>query len=275
MAGSRAAQSSLHRGRRATNRATAGSRIAIDLSRPGSGNGRSPTRCVLGYPSTKRRSQPWDPRIIDLESPNHGHWKRLFPRLENPLRRFCDPRGVSFAFPLLALLLLVIGPSAPSLANDAPPPPTPSDLIGERLEYNVKWGLLLVASAVLEVESNEENQITFRATARTRSIVEAIYPVRDMVESTAWLPDIRVDRYLKQGRTGRKEERRTEIVFDVENGLAQYTKNGEAREPIEVPPGVQDPLSGIYAFRTLEVDDEQKIELDVTDGKKVTRGRLT
>ena len=143
------------------------------------------------------------------------------------------------------------------------------------MEYNVKWGLLLVASAVLEVESNEENQITFRATARTRSIVEAIYPVRDMVESTAWLPDIRVDRYLKQGRTGRKEERRTEIVFDVENGLAQYTKNGEAHDPIEVPPGVQDPLSGIYAFRTLEVDDEQKIELDVTDGKKVTRGRLT
>jgi hypothetical protein len=105
--------------------------------------------------------------------------------------------------------------------------------------------------------------------------VEALYPVRDLVESTVWLPDMRVDHYLKKGRTGRKEERRVDIHFDLEKGLAQYTKNGKARDPIEVPPGVQDPLSGLYAFRTLEVDDEKKIELDVTDGKKVTRGRLT
>jgi hypothetical protein len=194
--------------------------------------------------------------------------------LEDPLKRPRTPRRVPRRSGLV-LLLFVFSLGSPVLANDAPPPPTPSELIGERLEFSVRWGLLRVASAVLEVESTGDGQITFRATARTRSIVEALYPVRDLVESTVWLPDMRVDRYLKQGRTGRKEERRVEIIFDVENGLAQYTKNGEARDPIEVPPGVQDPLSGLYAFRTLEVNDEQNIELDVTDGKKVTRGRLT
>lgn len=184
-------------------------------------------------------------------------------------------RGAGSGLALVVLLLLGAGAAAPVLANNSPPPPTPSDLIGERLEFSVRWGLLRVASAVLEVEGGEGGRITFRATARTRSIVEAIYPVRDRVESTVWLPGMRVDHYLKQGRTGRREERRVDIHFDLEKGLAQYTKNGKARDPIEVPPGVHDPLSGLYAFRTLEVDDERKIELDVTDGKKVTRGRLT
>jgi hypothetical protein len=190
-----------------------------------------------------------------------------------------EPVRAALGFPgrlaLVIVLLVGVGLVEPALANDAPPPPTPSALIGERLEFSVRWGILRVASAVLEVEGGEDGRITFRATARTRSIVEALYPVRDLVESTVWLPDMRVDHYLKKGKTGRKEERRVDIHFDVENGLAQYTRDGEARDPIEVPPGVQDPLSGLYAFRTLEVDDEKKIELDVTDGKKVTRGRLT
>jgi len=192
--------------------------------------------------------------------------------LAEPIRA---ARGFPGRLALVIVLLTGVGLAAPTLANDAPPPPTPSALIGERLEFSVRWGLLRVASAVLEVEGGEDGRITFRATARTRSIVEALYPVRDMVESTVWLPDMRVDRYLKQGKTGGKPERRVEILFDVENGLAHRTRDGEARDPIEIPPGVQDPLSGLYAFRTLEVDDEEKIELDVTDGKKVTRGRLT
>lgn len=191
------------------------------------------------------------------------------------MTRYRTTHGFPGRLALVVLLLLVFGLGAAAVVNDAPPPPTPSALVGERLEFSVRWGLLRVASAVLEVESSGDGQITFRATARTRSIVEALYPVRDLVESTVWLPDMRVDHYLKQGRTGRKEERRVEIHFDVENGLAQYTKNGVARDPIEIPPGVQDPLSGLYAFRTLEVSDEQNIELDVTDGKKVTRGKLT
>jgi hypothetical protein len=200
---------------------------------------------------------------------------QISSRLETPLTRLRTARGAVSGLALVVLLVLGAGLFEPALANDAPPPPTPSALIGERLEFSVRWGLLRVASAVLEVEGGEGGRITFRATARTRSIVEALYPVRDLVESTVWLPGMRVDHYLKQGRTGRKEERRVDIHFDLEKGLAQYTKNGNARDPIEVPPGVQDPLSGLYAFRTLEVDDEKKIELDVTDGKKVTRGRLT
>lgn len=175
---------------------------------------------------------------------------------------------------LALVLLLGAGLAHPCLAADPPPPPTPSSLIGERLEYSVRWSGLQVAKAVLEVESNGDGRITFRATARTTSIVEAIYPVRDMVESTVWLPDLRVERYLKQGRTGRKKERRVEVLFDVEKGLARYIRDGKARESIAIPPGVQDPLSGLYAFRTLEVTDEQNIQLDVTDGKKVTRGTL-
>ena len=104
--------------------------------------------------------------------------------------------------------------------------------------------------------------------------LDSIYPVRETVESNLAPPDMQVQRYFKNGKEGRGPVGEDEILFDWEVGTATHTRDGESREPIEVPEGVQDPISSFYAYRASEVVDYGPVVLDVTDGKKVTAGEV-
>jgi len=171
----------------------------------------------------------------------------------------------------LLVALLLGGVAAPSSA-DWQEAPALDSLVGESLDFKLKWGFISAASARLEVLRRADGAIILRASARTVPFLNAIYPVRETVESAMLPPDMRVQRYFKSGKEGRGPAGEDEILFDWDLGTAVHTRDGESREPIEVPEGVQDPLSSFYAYRASEVVDYGPVVLNVTDGKKVSEG---
>ena len=178
---------------------------------------------------------------------------------------------VRTSYLLVALLLVFV--AAPSLA-DWQKAPTLDSLVGERLDFKLKWGIVTAARARLEVLRREDGAIVVRASARTVPLLNSIYPVRETVESVLFPPDMRVQRYFKFGKEGRGPAGEDEILFDWDLGTAVLTRDGESREAIEVPEGVQDPISSFYAYRAAEVEDYGPVVLDVTDGKKVVAGQV-
>ena len=155
------------------------------------------------------------------------------------------------------------------------PPPELADLVGERLEFRLKWQGISAADATLEVMGGEKGQILFRATARTVGLADFLYPVRSQIDSTVWLDGFRAEKYVKTGKEGRGDEQDVEeLEFDLEGGLAFLSEDGEAREPVEVPEDVKDPFSAFYAFRVGEPGPDGVLELTITDGKRVKVGQV-
>ena len=149
-------------------------------------------------------------------------------------------------------------------------------MVGERLEFRLRWGVIPAADAVLEVlETDEDDVIKFRASAETLAYLSMLYPVRETIESTVRMPGSRVQVYTKKGRQGREKRRDQEVVFDLENGTAQLRRNDYLWDPIEIPPDVQDPLSSFYVFRSLPAPEDGIVSLNVSDGKKVVNGKIT
>lgn len=175
---------------------------------------------------------------------------------------------VALAWPLA---LAVAAPGAPATAADAPDAGLAA-LAGERLEYRVRWGLLGVARAALEVERAPEGAMVLRATARTRAWIDPLYPVRDLVESTVDPAGLRPLRFFKRTREGHGERQEVTVEFDTGAGVARYLENGAPRPPLPLPGAFQDPLSCIYAYRMLASGAAGEVALEVTDGKRVVAG---
>ena len=172
----------------------------------------------------------------------------------------------------LIALLLPLG-AVPTLA-DWDRAPELESLVGEKLDFKLKWGIITAATARLEVLRKQDGSIVVRASARTVPFLDSIYPVRETVESRLSLPGYRVERYFKSGKEGRGPAGEDEILFDWSRRTATLTRDGETREPIEVPVGVQDPISSFYSYRASDVVDYGPVVLDVTDGKKVADGEV-
>ncbi len=175
--------------------------------------------------------------------------------------------------PLLVLLLALAAPS-PSPLGALQPPPRLAELIGERLEFAVRWGVLPAAEAQLEVEAAGDGRVTLRATARSLPWVDVIYPVRDLAESTVALPAARAVRYYKHQQEGRRRTREVEVQFDLEAGRATYRRDEEEPRSLEVPPDVLDPLASFYAYRIRDLPADEAAELPVSDGKRLVRGTV-
>ena len=170
----------------------------------------------------------------------------------------------------LVLALVMLGLPLVVVAADHPPPEL-ADLVGERLEFRLKWQGISAADATLEVMGGDKGQILFRATARTVGLADFLYPVRSQIDSTVWIDGFRAERYVKTGQEGRGDEQDVEeLVFDLDGGQAFLSEDGETREPVEVPADVKDPFSAFYAFRVGEPGPDGVLELTITDGNVVT-----
>ena len=155
------------------------------------------------------------------------------------------------------------------------PAPELGDLVGERLEFRLKWQGISAADATLEVIGGEEGQIIFRATARTIGLADFLYPVRSQIDSTVWINGFLAERSVKTGQEGRGDDQEVEeLTFDLDGGQAFLSEDGESREPVEVPADVKDPFSAFYAFRVGAPDAEGILELTITDGKRVKTGQV-
>jgi len=173
-----------------------------------------------------------------------------------------------YAAALIALM------TAASAAAWLKPPPDLGTLVGERLEFRLKWQGIPAADATLEVEDGGEGRILFKATAKTVGLANFLYPVESRIVSTARLDGFRAERYVKDGHEGREPSEVEEIVFDLEQGTAVLSEDGVAREPVEVPFDVRDPFAAFYGFRVSDPDSEGVVEMTISDGKRTKSGKV-
>ena len=163
----------------------------------------------------------------------------------------------------------------PGFAEAGEIPPEMPFEPGEKLTFNLRWGVFSAGTAVLEVHSlaevNGEEAHHFSLTVRTNSFVDRIYKVRDRIDSYVENGMEGTALYKKKQREGR-HERDIVVTFDRDNGTARYSNFGKKDDPIEIEPRTYDPLSVFYAFRMLPIEENSTVELYVTDGRTLQLG---
>jgi hypothetical protein len=149
---------------------------------------------------------------------------------------------------VLALAALCVGASTPALAQSGRMP-VPFG-VGERLEYEVRFGRLKVGSGTMEVAGIQE--VRGRETWHTVFTVRGgnfLYKVNDRYESWIDTHSGNSLRYLQDQHEGNRDVERT---FEFFPDRAVFTENGEAEEA-----SVHNPLddgSFIYFLRTIPLN---------------------
>ncbi len=147
-------------------------------------------------------------------------------------------------------------------------------LPGEKLTLQVRWAFIPAGEIQLEILPFEMvkgvKSYHFAMTARTYSLVDPFYKVRDRVD--AYTDAEMTHSLLYKKKQQGKSKRNIVVNFDWKKREAQYSNFDEQREPVSISPGSFDPLSVFYAFRLFALKEGIKIKASVTDGKKFVNG---
>lgn len=133
--------------------------------------------------------------------------------------------------------------------------------IGEKLTFSVRYGMIRAGEATMEVADTTSAfghpcyHVVSRA--RSNSVFDTIYKVRDVVET--WMDRERLfsRRFRKSLREGSYRATQ-DVEMDQENGFARY-QDGRVFELVR---GAHDVLSGFYYVRTLDLEVGQEIWLE-------------
>lgn len=147
--------------------------------------------------------------------------------------------------------------------------------VGEKLTYSLRWGVIRAGIAILEVhpitEIDGEEVYHFSLSVRTTSLVDRFYKVRDRIDGFMRTDFQGSVLYLVKKDAG-KNLREVEVVYNSEEGFAQYSNFGKETDPVEILPGTLDPLSVLFAIRSIPLQNKKRIELPISDGKRVRMG---
>jgi len=148
---------------------------------------------------------------------------------------------------------------------------------GEKLTYRLKWGYIPAGHSVLEVlpyETREnETVFHFQLTAKTNSVVDKVYRVRDQIDSYVSIQHNRTVHYQKSVLEGRTR-RNINVHFDWQAQQAQYQNFDSFKPPIKIHRQTFDPLSAFYFVRLFKPENVQSLTATVTDGKKCVNGHV-
>jgi hypothetical protein len=171
----------------------------------------------------------------------------------------------------VALSLLLV--AAPLAA--LPPPPPVHRLLGEVLEFEVRWGVIPVAHATMEIHAaRHKGQAITRVMARSLPLIDAFYPVRDRIEAKVWLPNLRPMTYKRLAKEGHGPVDEEVLIFNHHDGVVQKFSSGKARPYLAIPDTVFDPLTCFFAYRTTAVHGSETVRIPVTDGRRVVRSEV-
>ncbi len=143
----------------------------------------------------------------------------------------------------------------------------------EELTYSVRWLGLSIGSVTARIKGTEKIQgrdaHVLEITARSNDLISAIYPVNDRYVSyidTERLHVLRCEVYRSEGRY-----RKNAITdFDQEGHKAYFRNlNDKSEKTIAIPPGVQDPVSMAYFFRTVPLEIGKEMEFNVYNNESV------
>lgn len=157
----------------------------------------------------------------------------------------------------LLATIMVLTPTAPyAHAQGAFAP-------GEKLDFVLKWNGIAAGDSTMSVEKMSPSEgpplLRIVSTAKSRSLIDIIYPVRNRYEShfdpVSGLPQ----KYIARMREGGKKEDRV-LLFDQKRHIVTrlVKKDGRTESRVyKILPGTQDTLSSLYVMRneTLRVGD--------------------
>ena len=174
-----------------------------------------------------------------------------------------------FLFFFVAVCVLLF--SSASYATKKVPPFIP----GERLTYNIKWGIIPVGEGVLSVHPlckvNGRNAYHFELKVTSYPFLDTFYKVRDKINSYV-APDMTRSFYYRKIQVEGRTRRDRVVEFDWNTKQAGYSNFGRKKPPVDILPGTLDPLSVLYFARLQDLDNIEEIRVPVTDGKKCIIG---
>lgn len=185
-----------------------------------------------------------------------------------------DSVGTCFRIVLAAALMwnLPLALPAPSAAESLQLPFSP----GEKLTFQLRWGIIPAGEATLEVHPPEridgEAAQHFVLTARTNDFIDVFYKVRQRIDAYCDI-DLNHSLLYKEVHTVGRTRRDARILFDWKRMEARYINFGKAEKPISISPGTFDPLSVFYFSRLFDLGKTNVLKRPVTDGKKCAVGR--
>jgi hypothetical protein len=137
----------------------------------------------------------------------------------------------------------------------------PSIKVGEKLTFSVRYGMIRAGEATMELTGVEDAyghrcyHVVSRA--KSNSVFDTIYKVRDVVESWMDLDYLYSRRFRKSLREGSYRADQ-EIEMDQQNCLARY-QDGRVFEFVR---GAFDVLAAFYYVRTLDLEVGQELWLE-------------
>jgi len=162
----------------------------------------------------------------------------------------------------LPLLLLALLPGQASRSvQEGPDPPV---FLGETLRYamtilGVAGGDLTLSAAPAKL--NGHPTYKFEMSAVSNNFLSKFFLVRDTIVSWIDPESFRSLRFEKHSVEGKRV--RDELTeFDYENGYARYEGT-----PVPLEDATLDSLSSVYYLRTLKLDTDKPIELQVFSGQ--------
>jgi len=147
----------------------------------------------------------------------------------------------------------------------------PIDFAGEELHFDLKWQSIPAGKAVLKAVDNGDGTVTYILTAKSLAYIDFFYPVRIKIESTVNGETGEVFRYYKHAKEGWGKARVREVLFDPKKGLAKRISLGKTVKILQVPQGIQDPLSALYLYRIMASQGMKEFTAYITDGKRVIK----
>jgi hypothetical protein len=134
-------------------------------------------------------------------------------------------------------------------------------VVGEKLTFSVRYGLIRAGEATLEITGIEDVDgwpcYHVVSLAKSNSVFDKVYRVRDRVESWMDADFLYSRRFRKELREGSYRRDQT-IEMDHEHRLARY-QDGRV---FEFAPGAHDVLSAFYYLRTQALEPDQEIWLE-------------
>ncbi len=142
---------------------------------------------------------------------------------------------------------------------------------GEKLVFSLTWMGIPAGTATLEVKEKRimgDREVYYvLSTARSNSFISMFYPVEDQVETFIDAEGVYSHGIKVRQREGNYKSDK-EIIFDHKNRKAIMTKNGGEPEVFDIPSKIQDSLSCLYYFRTMNPTVGESVFIDTHESKK-------
>lgn len=136
---------------------------------------------------------------------------------------------------------------------------------GEKINYVVKWGIIVAGRATLSVEPqvwNGKNVYRIYSEANSSGLVGSLYPVKDRSESIVSQEDFSSLSFYKDVNEG-KYHQQEQMTFDQVNGKVIYPDGA-----YDIAKGTVDVLASLYMVRMKSLEPGKEFTIKVCNNKK-------